>query len=59
MTLLVAVITAVVLLDCKSFAELRVGWRTALNQAEYLEVEIRSRITITARRKLALSTRRI
>ncbi len=59
MALLVAVTTAVVLLDCKSFAELRVGWRTALNQAEYLEVEIRSRITITARRKLALFTRRI
>lgn len=31
----------------------------ALNQVKYLEVEIRSRIIITAQRKLALFTRRI
>ncbi len=58
MTLLVAVITAVVLLDCKSFAELRVGWRTALDQVDCLEVDL-GRLTRTTRRKLALFTRRI
>lgn len=32
------------------------GGASALDQANYLEVEIRSRITITAQRKLALFT---
>ncbi len=35
---------------------LRRGWRAALNQVNCLEVEIRSRITITTQRKLALFT---